>query len=86
MQFLQLLLSRFLSPLGADEFWNEYNIDQKCQCVMVVLAAVLKVTKQQLDTKRFSGLKLAKVCTKDIYQINYKGYYVSLKITSHLLK
>ena len=45
-----------------DEYWNEYNIGQKCQCVMVVLAAVLKVTKQQLDTKGFSGLKLAKVC------------------------
>ena len=44
---------------------------------MVVLAAVLKVTKQQLDTKSYSGLKLAKVCTKDFYQINYKVCYIS---------
>ena len=39
--------------------------------LMVEQAAVLKVTKQQLDTKRFSGLKLAKVCIRDFYQINY---------------
>ena len=39
--------------------------------LMVEQAAVLKVTKQQLDTKRFLGLKLAKVCIRDFYKINY---------------
>ena len=66
-------LSSLLSPLGVDKYWSEYNIGQECQCVMVLLAAVLKVTKQQLDTKRFSGLKLA----KDFYHINHKGCYIS---------